>query len=157
MTAYAAQTEVPADRSRGEIERTVTRFGARSFAYGWEGSTAVIGFELGDRHYRFLLPLPAPTDRKFLISPAGRTRTPKAAAEEHAQAVRQRWRALALIVKAKFAAVEAGISTVEIEFMANTVLPDGRTVGEHTLPAIAKAYADNTVPSMLALPAGGAR
>jgi hypothetical protein len=155
MTAYAAQTEVPADRSRGEIERTVTRFGARSFAYGWEGSTAVIGFELGDRQYRFALPLPDPNAREFRVSDTGRQRTDKAREVAHAQAVRQRWRALALIVKAKFAAVEAGISTVEIEFMANTVLPDGRTVGEHTLPAIAKAYADNTVPSMLALPAGG--
>lgn len=154
MTAYAAQTEVPADRSRGEIERTVTRFGARSFAYGWEGSTAVIGFELGDRQYRFALPLPDPNAREFRVSPAGRQRTDKAREAEHAQAVRQRWRALALIVKAKFAAVEAGISTVEIEFMANTVLPDGRTVGEHTLPAIAEAYASHTVPSMLALPAG---
>jgi hypothetical protein len=157
MSAYAAQTDVPADRSRGEIERIVTRFGARSFAYGWEGTTAVIGFELGERHYRFSLPLPDPTSSEFWLSPTGRERTAKAAEAEHAQAVRQRWRALALIVKAKFAAVEAGISTVEIEFMPNVVLPDGRTVGDHTLPAIAKAYAENSVPSMLALPAGGNR
>jgi hypothetical protein len=155
MTAYAAQTEVPADRSRGEIEATVRRFGAHGFAYGWQGSTALIGFELGERKYQFTLPLPDPNAREFRLSPTGRERTARAIEGEYNQAVRQRWRALALIVKAKFAAVEAGISTVEVEFMANTVLPDGRTVGEHTLPAIAQAYADNTVPSMLALPADG--
>jgi len=32
---YAAKTEVPEHQSRTEIERTLTRYGATAFAYGW--------------------------------------------------------------------------------------------------------------------------
>ena len=46
------------------------------------------------------------------------------------QACRQRWRALLLIIRAKLEAAEAGISTLETEFLANIVLPDGRTAGQ---------------------------
>ena len=35
---YAAQTEVSSDRSRAEIERTLRKYGATAFAYGWEGN-----------------------------------------------------------------------------------------------------------------------
>lgn len=35
MTRYAANTSVPADRSRGEIERILARYGADSFAYAF--------------------------------------------------------------------------------------------------------------------------
>lgn len=30
----------PADRSRSEIERTLTRYGARQFMYGWDENRA---------------------------------------------------------------------------------------------------------------------
>ncbi len=79
MTKYAAQTDVPADRSRSEIERTVTRFGATSFAYGWEGSTAVVGFVLDGRQYRFTLPMPDREAPEFRLSPTGRQRSCSAA------------------------------------------------------------------------------
>jgi hypothetical protein len=151
MTKYAAQTDVPADRSRGEIERTVTRFGATSFAYGWEGSTALIGFTLDNRQYRFTLPMPDRDADEFRLSPTGRARTQSAHNDAWQQAVRSNWRALALIVKAKFAAVEAGITTIEREFMPNIVLPDGRTVGDHALPAIADAYQLGKVRPMLSI------
>jgi hypothetical protein len=49
MARYAAQTEVSSDRSRSEIERTLRRYGATAFAYGWEGNRAQIGFKLADR------------------------------------------------------------------------------------------------------------
>lgn len=98
---YAAQTSVAADRSRAEIERTLTRYGASSFAYGWQGTQAMIGFVMQGRQIRFLLPLPDPTDRAFHRTPTGRTRTAKQAQEAIDQATRQKWRALALIVKAK--------------------------------------------------------
>lgn len=44
----------------------------------------------------------------------------------------------------------------ESEFLAHIVLPDGSTVGDHTIPAVAAAYASGTVPAMLpGLPDGG--
>lgn len=45
MTKYAEQTSVRADRSRAEIERTLQRYGASSFAYGWQGNEATIMFD----------------------------------------------------------------------------------------------------------------
>ena len=49
MATYAAGTEAPSDRSRTEIERTLKRYGARAFAYVWEGDeapAATIAFKL---------------------------------------------------------------------------------------------------------------
>lgn len=152
---YAAATEVPPGRSRDEIEQTVSRFGASSFAYGYEGDTAVVGFKLGQWQYRFTVALPSPGDDLFWKSPTGRRRSATAAHEAYAQATRQRWRALALLVKAKFAAVEAGITTVDEEFLPHIVLPGGQTVAQQALPAVARAYATGEVASLFALPAGG--
>lgn len=157
MTAagtYAAQTSVPADRSRGEIEKTLTRYGATSFAYGWQDQQAMVGFVMHGRQIRFLLPLPDPTDRAFTRTPTGRDRTARQATEAHEQATRQRWRALALIVKAKLEAVESGIVTFEDEFAMHMILPDGRRVAEHVMPAIDTAYATGRVPAMLQIEAG---
>ena len=65
------------------------------------------------------------------------------------QACRQRWRALALIVKAKLEAVEAGISSFELEFLPYPMLPNGGTVGAWALPRIALACATGQMPPML--------
>lgn len=155
--AYAATSDVPAAKSRGEIESIIERFGASSFAYGKSGNVAIVGFELAGWQYRFQLPLPDPTARRFTITPGrGVRRSPAAATAAYEQEVRSRWRALALIVKAKFAAVEAGISTVEQEFLAQVVLPNGQTVGDTAPTAIARAYATGEVQPLFALPAGPA-
>ena len=70
------------------------------------------------------------------------------------QACRQRWRALLLIIRAKLEAVESGITTLESEFLANLVLPDGGTIdggtiGEWLAPQIAEAYGTGRMPPML--------
>ena len=148
---YAAQTAVTADKSRNEIERTLTRYGATSFQYGWQGNQAVIGFTMAARQIRFLLPLPDPADPAFTLTPTRQRRTAIQASKAHEQAVRQRWRALALIVKAKLEAVESDIVTFEEEFAMHMVLPDGRRVAQHVGPAIESAYLTGQVPAMLAI------
>ena len=57
------------------------------------------------------------------------------------QEIKSRWRALALVVKAKLEAVECGISTLENEFLAFIVLPGvdftiGDWMKENAMPAI---------------------
>ena len=42
---YAQRTRVPVDRSKTEIERTLTRYGAKRFLYASEGGKAIIMFE----------------------------------------------------------------------------------------------------------------
>ena len=150
MSHYASDTSVSADASRAEIERTLRRYGATSFAYGWQGDRTMLGFVLGERQIRFVLPLPDPQAREFTRTPSrGQVRTPEAAHREWEQAVRQRWRALALVIKAKLEAVAAGIVTAEDEFLAHTVLPSGRTVAEEIQPGLARALTGATVPTLL--------
>ena len=64
--------------------------------------------------------------------------------------MRQKWRALALVIKAKLEAVESGIAVFEDEFMAYIVLPGGEeTVGDFMRPQIAEAYRIGAAPNML--------
>ena len=149
---YAADTSVSQDRSRSEIEATLKRYGATSFMYATEDTRAMIGFRIADRMVKFLLPMPDPKAREFTHTPArGTLRSPAEAEKAWEQAGRQRWRALALVIKAKLEAVAAGITTIEDEFLAHTVLPDGQTVGEFMQPQIAIAYERGSMPTTLML------
>jgi hypothetical protein len=152
---YAESTEVPIDRSRGEIEAIVTKHGASSYVYGWQGDNAVITFEMSDRRYRFQVPLPDRSAPEFRFTESRRTpRKPEQVTALWTQACRARWRALALIIKAKFVAVEDGIVTLEEEFLPYTVLPNGQTVSEMAQPAIDAAYATGDMRPLLELGPG---
>jgi hypothetical protein len=152
MTHYAETTEVPTDRSRAEIERTLERYGASTFMYGWDARRAVISFEITGRRYRIVLPLPVADDPDFTISPTGRARTASSAKAAYEQAKRQRWRALALWIKAVLEAAASDIITVENALLPFTVLPDNHTVGELLEPQIAIAYQTGYMPTLLPLP-----
>jgi hypothetical protein len=151
VTQYAAKTDVSSDRSRSEIERTLERYGATHFGYMTEPGRAVVAFRKADRQVRFVVPLP---DRsKFTRTPTGRVATESAAQSAYEQAVRQRWRALALVVKAKLEAVESGIASFEEEFYAYTLLPSGRTVFEETSEQVTTMISTG-MPGRLMLEAG---
>ena len=146
MTARSAEsTTVPSDRSRAEIEKTLARYGATTFQYGWQQDRAAIGFVMSGRQIRFILPLPDRENPDFTRTPTGKSRTATAAEAAYEQAVRQRWRALSLMVKAKLEAVASGIVTFEEEFLPHTVLPSGRTVAQEIMPAVESAYATGAV------------
>lgn len=147
MTRYAENTSVPPDRSRAEIERTLERYGATAFMYAWADNQVAIGFQMRGRQIRFLLPMPHARD--FRTTPTGRRRSDSQVLEHHGKAVRSRWRALALIVKAKLQAVEDGVTTFEDEFLAHTVLPDNQTVSDWLQPQIEQAYDSGRIPSLL--------
>ncbi|MCX7585070.1 hypothetical protein [Phenylobacterium sp. 58.2.17] len=150
MAKYAADTTVSSERSRAEIETTLRRYKADAFGYLTERDTAVVMFRMAGRHIKFILPMPDPDDREFTHTPSrGDLRTAAAAEAAWEQACRQRWRALALVIKAKLEAVAAGITTVEDEFLAHTVLPDGSTVGEWAKPQLAIAYSSAQMPKSL--------
>lgn len=126
-----------------EIEQTLRRYGADAFSYGWQESSAMIAFRACDRHVRFTISMPVKGDEEFTHYKRGSSvheRTAEAAERAWEQACRQRWRALALVVKAKLEAVDTGISEFESEFLANIVLPNGDTVAEQIKPYIQQAY-----------------
>jgi len=145
---YAQHTSVSSERSKAEIERLLTRYGATSFASGWQNEQAVIQFHMNARRIKFVLPLPSKTAKEFTHSKRG-MRNEAATYKLWEQSTRQRWRALALVVKAKLEAVEASIANFEDEFMAHIVLPDGKTVSEHAAPMIAEAYKSGKVRALL--------
>lgn len=128
--------------------------GASSFMYGWQQGSAVVAFDMHDRRIRFDLPMPDRYAREFTHTPSrGEPRSPEQAAKAWGQACRQRWRALALVIKAKLEAVESGITEFESEFLAHICLPGGDTVGNWMRPQIARAYEIGALPPLLpALP-----
>lgn len=147
---YAENTSVSVEKSKAEIERTLTRYGASKFMTGWNADKAIIGFEMRDRLIRFVLPLPDRKEKAFWRTPGGRrTRDEDGALEAWEQACRQRWRALALAIKAKLEAVETGITTFDEEFLAHIVLPNNQTVGEWMVPQVKDIYLDKKMPPLL--------
>lgn len=134
-TIYAAETMVSVERSRLEIERLLKRFGADQFGYTSANDRAQVVFRAHGRLIRFELPLGM--------------RSQGASERERSQADRSAWRALVLSIKAKVVAVESGIVSFEVEFMPQTVMPDGRTVAQHALPAIAASYEKRAPQSLL--------
>lgn len=110
--------------------------------------------EQSQRQVRFLIPMPDRDDPRFTRTPTGkRRRDSDAMLREYEKAQRQRWRALALVIKAKLEAVQSGIAEFEAEFLAHIVLPDGSTVGDFVRPEVQRAYETGKMPP-LALPRG---
>jgi hypothetical protein len=157
---YASGTVVDPSKSRAEIENTLRRYGATSFMYGEQPQRALLMFEAKGRRIRFVVNLPDRNENGIRTYKSGSywtNRTDSAWEAAFQQAVRQRWRALALVIKAKLEAVESGISIFEDEFMANIVMPNGEDFGAWARPQIAQAYESGTMPDMLALPKGAKR
>lgn len=144
---YAEGTSVPADKSRSEIERTLKRYGADAFSYGFDGAQAAIMFRAKGRMVRFVLPIPPAAD--FATTSTGYRRTNAERDSALEREIRRLWRALAMMVKAKLEAVQSGLVEFEEEFMANVVLPDGTTFGQWAGPQIAEVYATGDMPALL--------
>lgn len=152
MTRYAANTEVSSDRSLIEIQRTLIRYGAFAYAYSWDGerNLAMISFEMVGKGYRMVVPLPDKNARKFTHTPdRGKLRSPQAAEAAWEQATRQRWRALALWIKAVLEAAESEITTLEDALQPFILLPSGETVGEWMKPQTELAYLHGKMPVLL--------
>jgi hypothetical protein len=159
MTRYAKDTSVPVERSKAELEKTLIRYGASGFYSMWEGTQAVIGFKILDancieqemppRLVKIEIPLPAKDDDAFMYTETGRERSDAQAFKAWEQACRSRWRAVNLIVKAKLEAIECGISTIDREFLADIVMPNGKTVGQFLGPQIGDMYLNKRMPKML--------
>lgn len=150
MSRYAANTDVSSERSRNEIEKTLSRYGASGFMYGWHMHNYIVAFEMHGRRIKFVLPLPDKKSKEFTHTPnRGTARSVDEIEKVWEQACRQRWRALALAIKAKLEAVESGITTFEEEFMAHIVLPNGSTIGSWMVPQIETAYKNHRMPPLL--------
>ena len=106
---YASKTDVPVSRSRDEIERTLTRFGATAFAYMNQGNRVAIAFEI--KNIRVSMTMTLPDREPYRLDSRGKVRTSTAIEKDWEQACRQRWRTLANAIKAKLAMVDDGLAS----------------------------------------------
>jgi hypothetical protein len=152
MAQFAENTSVSVEKSRAEIEKLIVRYGATSTAFMNAPGRALIMFEAKNRKIVFELPLPSQDEKRFERDGRGSHRSPDKKLEVWEQACRQRWRALALVIKAKLEAVESGITTFEDEFLSHIMMPDGQTVGAHVKPTIEQWYSGGNMQPLLPPP-----
>ena len=150
--AFAEGTTVSVEKSRAEIEKLITRYGATSTAFMNAPGRALILFECKNRRVVFDLPLPSIDEKRFQRDGRGSPRTHVKRHEAWEQACRQRWRALAWVIKAKLEAVESGITSFEDEFLAHIQMPDGKSVGDHIKPMIERSYQTGQMVPLLPPP-----
>ena len=149
MARYANNTNVSQEKSRNEIERVITKYGADQFSYAWSiDGGAMIGFVYRSRTIKFTVPMPKREEFRLTATGIQRERGPAEKAWE--KAGRQKWRALLLIIKAKLEAVESGVVSFEDEFLAHTMLPDGSTFGEWANEELDRAIGRGDMPKLLA-------
>lgn len=153
--SYANTTTVAVEKTQAEIETLLRTHGATRFVRGWDGVQALLSFELQGRQIRFIVPLPDP--EQFKRNGRGHWRTPDQVRSFTEQAQRSRWRAFLLVLRAKLEAIESGIVTFEDEFLAQTVMPNGRTVGEWARVQIDRAITAGEMPPMLPAFSGNGR
>ena len=162
--AYASTTSVPIERTRLAIEELTREKGATQFmsAFDHAHGKAIIGWSMHDRMVRLQVPLPRPDDKRFLHRRTAHGWACKELPKEKQQllweqACRSRWRAVLLILLAKFEAIEAGISTFEREFLADMLMADGTTVGAWIQPQLETMYSSGRMPALLPAATGGER
>ena len=147
MGQYANNTTVSPEKTQNDIRDTLRRYGAGRFGIMEEADKAHVMFEYGSLMIQLTIDLPK--KEEFELTEAGRSRKLSAVKEAHNQAIRQRWRALLLAIKAKLEAIESGISTIEKEFLAFVMMPDGRNLGDHLIPELKKIAGTGKMPKLL--------
>jgi hypothetical protein len=148
---YAVNTSVPVERTKAELGRLLTKHGATAHAVGedHEALLAYVLFGMGGRRVKLSVPLPRLADFQKAPKPYAMRPSNAQAQKRHEQACRARWRAVLLLTKAKLEAIELGLSTVEREFLADVLLPSGRTIYEQIQSDVEKAYDTGTMPPLL--------
>lgn len=127
-TRYAEGTSVEVVKSRLEIEKMVAKHGGDDILAGTLQGKAFVQFRMKHRWVRLSVPAPTINDPRVQNGPNGGRRTEAQKATAVDAELRRRWRALVLLVKAKFTAIDDGITQFEEEFLAHVIIDQNRTV-----------------------------
>ena len=134
---YAANTSVPVERSRAEVERVLTKYGATKFGTMSEETKATIFFEVKNRQVQWSIPIP----------PRAKFRDET----DYAREIRRRWRVLLITVKSMLEAVESKLMTFDQAFLPHIVIPGtARTLSEAIVPKLDALYSGLALPALLA-------
>jgi hypothetical protein len=129
---FAEDTGVPVGRSQDEVKDRLRRSGADRIAVYEDEETSAVVFTVQGRMYRITVPTTAD-------------------AKDPKQDARRAWRLLLLLLKAKLEAVREGATTIEREFLADMLLPDGSTVYQRAAEELAIAFEGGSMPATLLL------
>lgn len=129
---FAEGTSVEVGKSRMEVEKLLQKHGATQVIIGTdsEHGGGFVHFALDGRQYRLFVPK-------------------REGNRNERQVERERWRALLLLLKAKLEVVASEMVTMEQEFLAYVMLPNGRTVGAEISESLAKSYGSGKMPKLL--------
>jgi hypothetical protein len=146
---YAKGTTVSVRSSVQQVEKLLAQHGASGFVYGWDEASrgTRIMCRIEGKMLRFEVTKPHVSE--FKETEKGRARAPDAAKRACEAEERRRWRVLVLLIKAKFEAIETGYTSIEKEFLADLVLPNGSTVHDWASKQIENAYNSGKMPSLL--------
>lgn len=129
---FAEDTTVPVSRTQDEIKIALRKAGAERIAVFESDEKSSIAFGLPTGMYRIAVP----TDPS---------------AKNPSQDQRRAWRLLGLLIKSKLEAVREGATTIEREFLADMLMPNGSTVGEWAGEHMRLAYQTGEMPRSLLL------
>lgn len=148
---FAEGTAVSVEKSKAELGSLLDKHGAAQTGFfdDREARRAIVIFKMAGRQIRLGVSLPDPADKRFVYSKPGYRRTEEQRRAAWEQACREAWRRVVLITKAKLEIVADGDSTLEREFLADILLPDGSTVHEALAPKLVAAYTDGAMPPLL--------
>jgi hypothetical protein len=134
---YAHGTAVPVERSRVEIERVLTKYGASKFGTMTEETRSTVYFEVKGRQLQWSIPMP---DAKRMTQ------------SRFDQERRRRWRVMLITLKAMLEAVESKLMTFDEAFLSHIVIPGtARTVAEAlSTPKLDALYSGKWRPALLA-------
>jgi hypothetical protein len=143
VSGYARNTSVPVERSRAEIERTLSKYGATRFGTMTEPDGATIYFEHKGRQIQLRVPMPPRTDKQFTQGRSSwRTVANSKRDQRYEQEYRRRWRVLLITVKAMLEAVDSKVLTFDQAFLAHIVIPGtAKTLGDALLPRLDALHA----------------
>jgi len=141
--AYAETTSVEFEKSIAEIVGLLRKAGADQIGQMENRTGFTLGFEMENRRVRFQVTF---LTKEQVAKMTGPRQDP---AKVEQQWRRQRGRALLLVIKAKLESVESQVETFEQAFLANVMLPGGKTLYESVKEPIAVAYESGQPPIML--------
>lgn len=145
---FALQTDVSAEKSLSEIRSTLKKYDATGFMMIENVERIGIAFEIQKRQIRFVMPMPPKSEAVWKASSRYHHRG-EFDVKLHDQMIRSRWRALAMVIKAKLESVALGVETLDEAFMGQLVLPSGQTMAEWATPKLDAVYAGGDMPPML--------
>lgn len=165
---YAVGTEVPVSKSRDELEKLLERHGAAQIQVSRDSATkhAVVIFRLSERCIRLDVKVDASgvpnvgdnawdrPEGDVIEFPRGWGAMSTVKRNEWRsqlleQKDREAWRRLLLITKGKLEIVADAESSIEREFLADILLPNGSTVHEALRDGLQQSYQDGSMPPLL--------